>query len=515
MKKEIDISPAQLGGKKNASTVDHIYTIKEIAKISKNGEQPLYVTFIDIKKAYDKAWLDGIMYILYKNGLKSRIWRTVRRLNSNLKAVVRTKFGKTEEFAINNSIRQGGVLAVTLFAVLMDEIAKEIEKARLGVQVGGKKIGCLLWVDDAVLMSNTKEEHQKILNIVHKVGSMYHLEFSEEKTQSMRIPYKVEKTKENNNLDSWITTEPLKLGNITLKTTDNYKYLGETLNKKMEATNHINTIIGKTEAAYQTIQYIIKDEYFKNIPMESAWKLLEACLIPIILYACESASYSKKEIEELTKLYDRYIRRIIKTPQTTPRESLYLETGIIDIRTLIEKRQIRYRDKLEKNESWIIKSIKETDFEGSWINNSDKLIETWGITKEEIGNKRQINHKAKDKMIETLVREGSQKSKIKHLMEFKESTSRLKRELYIDKLSRIEASAIFRTKTRMLFIKDNYRNGQQELQCRACKNKVETQNHVLRECYILHNNNQQTMITDEELKEDLDILALKKQRGKK
>ena len=143
------------------------------------------------------------------------------------------------------------------------------------------------------------------------------------------------------------------------------------------------------------------------------------------------------------------------------------------------------------------------------------MIETWGITKEEIGNKRQINHKAKDKMIETLVREGSQKSKIKHLMECKESASRLKRELYIDKLSRIEASAIFRTKTRMLFIKDNYRNGQQELQCRACKNKVETQNHVLRECYILHNNNQQTMITDEELKEDLDILALKKQRGKK
>ena len=112
--------------------------------------------------------------------------------------------------------------------------------------------------------------------------------------------------------------------------------------------------------------------------------------------------------------------------------------------------------------------------------------------------------------METLFREGSQKSKIKHLMDFKESTPKIKRELFIDKLSRIEASAIFRTKTRMLLIKDNYRNGQQELQCRACKNQIETQNHVLEECCVLHNNNQQTMIIVDKLKEDIDTLALKK-----
>jgi hypothetical protein len=29
-----------------------------------------YITFLDVTKAYDKAWLDGIMYVMDKQGVK-------------------------------------------------------------------------------------------------------------------------------------------------------------------------------------------------------------------------------------------------------------------------------------------------------------------------------------------------------------------------------------------------------------------------------------------------------------
>ena len=146
VRKEVNITSAQLGGVKGASTVDHLYTLKQMEKLSRENNRPLYLTFLDISKAYDKAWNDGIMYALYNNGLKTRIWRTVRRLNQNLKARVLTKYGPTDEFNVNNSIRQGGVLAVSEFAILMDQISKAIIRTNKGVRIpnNDKPIGCLL-----------------------------------------------------------------------------------------------------------------------------------------------------------------------------------------------------------------------------------------------------------------------------------------------------------------------------------------------------------------------------------
>ena len=81
---------------------------------------------MDVTKAYDKAWLDGIMYVLHKEGVQNRLWLLVKKLNSNLKTTILTKHGPTDEIEITDSIRQGGVLAVTMYAVLIDEINKEI-----------------------------------------------------------------------------------------------------------------------------------------------------------------------------------------------------------------------------------------------------------------------------------------------------------------------------------------------------------------------------------------------------
>ena len=69
---------------------------------------------------------------------------------------------------------------------MMDEIAKEIQKQNLGVQLTNsqKKVGCLLWVDDVVLISNDEKELQKMLDITDEIAKRYHLEFGKEKKQN-------------------------------------------------------------------------------------------------------------------------------------------------------------------------------------------------------------------------------------------------------------------------------------------------------------------------------------------
>ena len=61
-----------------------------------------------------------------------------------------------------------------------------------------------------------------------------------------------------------------------------------------------------------------------------------------------------------------------------------------------------------------------------------------------------------------------------------------KRANYMKKLTRPQASIIFKARSRMLPVKNNFRNKHQTQTCRACGNHTETQQHVLEECEVLH-----------------------------
>ena len=60
--KTIRTTSNQAGGRKGMSTTDHILKIKELINHNKTNKKKTYITFLDVTKAYDKAWLDAIMY---------------------------------------------------------------------------------------------------------------------------------------------------------------------------------------------------------------------------------------------------------------------------------------------------------------------------------------------------------------------------------------------------------------------------------------------------------------------
>ncbi len=77
--------------------MDHIITLHEVITNIRNKKKPVYVTLLDVTKAYDKAWLDAIMYVMHKQGLIDRIWCIIKKLNENLTARVNTKHGLTRK----------------------------------------------------------------------------------------------------------------------------------------------------------------------------------------------------------------------------------------------------------------------------------------------------------------------------------------------------------------------------------------------------------------------------------
>ena len=86
--KTVKITDAQAGGQNGKATADHLLILNNIIKQHKknNKKEDLHIAFLDVTKAYDKAWLNAILYALNRSGLTGKDLNIVKiqtKTNSN------------------------------------------------------------------------------------------------------------------------------------------------------------------------------------------------------------------------------------------------------------------------------------------------------------------------------------------------------------------------------------------------------------------------------------------------
>ena len=478
IKEIINITEAQAGGIQHRSTCDHTILLNSIISYSrKELKKPIHIAFMDVTKAYDKAWLNAIIYTAQKSGIQGKHLRIMNELNNGITAEIRTKHGNTRKIEIKDSIRQGGVLSVIEYANLIDEISKEINNRNQGKirTWGTETTGCLLWMDDVALIHHDKKELKKMLETTNEIANRYHIKFGKEKSQILTIGPKKGNTKFN-------------LGEMDLSDTKTYKYLGITMNTKGDLTDHIVKLKGKVEATFQNILSLAGNQDFNNMRMAVIWKLVKSCILPTITYGAEAWVIKEKELKTLQKIMDNILKRILKTPRTTPSEVVAAETGIWAIKLQIWKKQITYLNKIvnQKNDS-ILHNIM-TDEHNPWAKQMENILKESGITIDQIKTatpeqiKKLTTKKLQQYHIKTIEKVAETKSKVRHYVALRNQDDRRCTPEYINKLSRSKCADIFRVRSRMLKVKANYKSIQNNTTCRWCNSPQETQEHILSEC---------------------------------
>ena len=245
--------------------------------------------------------------------------------------------------------------------------------------------------------------------------------------------------------------------------------------------------------------------------MEVIWKLIDSCITPIITYCMEVCDINKKETKQINQILDGMIKRILMIPKTTPREALYVETGLLDIENTIIKNRINYNVRVLNTDKINLGILTRNDEKGSWKEKTNKLIEEYQITTEDMtgkkeSTKRKIGIKIRNKFKNNLETTGKTKSKIKFLLDNKQEWTIGKPAQYMNKLNRYQASIIFKTRSRMLEVKNNYKNKYRDHKCRLCNIHEEDQMHVLQTCPELQNKGLETVTIMEIFNEDAESL---------
>ena len=116
-------------------------------------------------------WTGKKLFTLLEHiGVGSRIVQMIKALyrENNVKFTlgdINTKWIKN-----NVGVRQGCGMSPTLFKLYLEELITRIRKSRNGVKFGDKRLGCLAYADDVILMSENKEDMEKLLRITDSFG---------------------------------------------------------------------------------------------------------------------------------------------------------------------------------------------------------------------------------------------------------------------------------------------------------------------------------------------------------
>ena len=155
-------------------------------RLRKEGKK-CYIAFLDIEKAYDRVNRELMWKISKRVGFKDDLRNIIKSLYIDTKARYRLEEIQTDWVESKRGVRQGCILSPMLFAIFMEELTQRIKKLEIGVKIGEEVLAILLFADDIIMVAETAEDLQRMLDEVTRYGREMEVKFSKEKSQVMII----------------------------------------------------------------------------------------------------------------------------------------------------------------------------------------------------------------------------------------------------------------------------------------------------------------------------------------
>ena len=131
------------------------------------AKKDLHMVFVDLEKTYDRVPRDVFWRVLKKKAVPLKYVSIIRDMYERVVTNVRTCGGLTDEFSITIREHQGSTLSPFLFTIVINEITKSIHE---------DIPWCMLFVDDIVLIGETKKRVNKKLELWRQIWKLENLD---------------------------------------------------------------------------------------------------------------------------------------------------------------------------------------------------------------------------------------------------------------------------------------------------------------------------------------------------
>lgn len=273
----------------------------------------------------------------------------------------------TDYFDCTLGVKQGDSISPTLFACFVNDLSKEIKEKNVGVNItinnsdnNTFKVSNLLYADDVVLLAETEQDLQEMLNVTNSWCNKWRMEVNLTKTNILHIRKKSQPR----------STFRFKLGEQIVKYCEEYKYLGITLNEYLDYKFSTDILSDSGGRALSSI--ITKMIKHGGFPLNVYKKLFDSCVCSVSDYGGEIWGF--KAYESNRQLQLKACRAYLGVPKQTAIPGLLSEMNWCEPRSRTQVQMIRYFHRLLKiDDQRLIKRVYIWDRQ---LNDSG-LISTW------------------------------------------------------------------------------------------------------------------------------------------
>jgi hypothetical protein len=245
-----------------------------------------------------------------------------------------------------------------------------------GVQIGGRRLTNLQYADDIVLLTNSEEELQMLMERLDRTGKKYGMQINTGKTKVMT------------------TTETkctIRIDQEELEQVDRFTYLGSTINEDSDCGIEIRVRLAKGYAVATDLKKIWKSHDITNTTKIKLWRTL---VWPVAIYGCESWTLRKEEERRIEAFEMKCLRLIMNISWTEMRTNDWVleEAGVERslLKTVKERKMTYFGHIMRREGTCLEKDIMQGTMPGkrnrgrprtNWLGN----VKEWtGLTMEEM-----------------------------------------------------------------------------------------------------------------------------------
>nr|KAG5689418.1 hypothetical protein BaRGS_017936 [Batillaria attramentaria] len=340
LESESIILPEQAGFRRYKSTEDQTTHLAQVIEDSFQAQKVTLTAFIDLQKAFDKVWKDGLLVKLLRSGIQGNMYKWTKSYLHNRRARVLVNGQCGRKVLLRQGVPQGGVLSPTLFILFMNDLVPELPRG----------IHAALYADDLVLWC-TEE---------HTTTARYRMQLALDKLTAWTNTWGVTINKEKSSATLYTLSTKTSAGNLNLEDTplryeDQQTYLGVTFDKRLTWKQHVQNAEAKARRKLNIMRKLAGTQWGAN---EKILKnVYQGSVRPHLEYGSSSwMTAAQSHQQTLQRVQNQALRIITGAMRSTPIEKMEQTTGIPPLKNRWECKAMMQYTKAEKTENHLMHS---------------------------------------------------------------------------------------------------------------------------------------------------------------
>lgn len=263
------VNPKQFGFREGHSTTHQIKRLLNIISDNKTQRKTTGMVLLDIEKAFDSVWHDGLIFKLHSAGIPIALIKLVASFLRDRSFTVTVNGTNSSHRHIPAGLPQGSVISPILYAIFTSDL-----KIPKNCDAG-------YYADDTAIIAAGKQSNSVIRSLaialtrIDKYFKKWRIKVNNDKTQAILFKFNQSRKR--------IPTHSLIFNGSVIEIKNEVKYLGVTLDHKLKFGRHIDESQRKSLNCFRSLYPLLCRK--SKLSTENKLILYKSIIRPRLMYA--------------------------------------------------------------------------------------------------------------------------------------------------------------------------------------------------------------------------------------